>query len=237
MTPLWNWDAGNCAGMKTTPCTWTGFPPDSASRNLRPPSFFFWRPTQLDRVYPVGDGQALWIRFVLAPRSEREHWYLEFPFANLDRATLYARGADGTWQSRTAGDHVPVVDWPVPGRQPVLPLTLSSTQPTEHLLRIEHAFATSVPMMLTNEQQVLMRERVVTMGLGIYFGITLLGCVIALAAAVWMRDLASALFVPPTLLLGLSAASFAGINGWLLWPRHAAWNDLCRPLPCPRWRW
>ena len=37
-------------------------------------SFFFWRPTQLDRVYPVGDGQALWIRFVLAPRSEREHW-------------------------------------------------------------------------------------------------------------------------------------------------------------------
>ena len=189
-------------------------------------SFFFWRPTQLDRVYPVGDGQALWIRFVLAPRSEREHWYLEIPFANLDRATLYARGADGTWQSRTAGDHVPVVDWPVPGRQPVLPLTLSSTQPTEHLLRIEHAFATSVPMMLTNEHQVLMRERVVTMGLGIYFGITLLGCVMALAAAVWMRDLASALFVPPTLLLGLSAASFAGINGWLLWPRHAAWNDL-----------
>ena len=200
-------------------------------------SFFFWRPTQLDRVYPVGDGQALWIRFVLAPRSEREHWYLEIPFANLDRATLYARGADGTWQSRTAGDHVPVVDWSVPGRQPVLPLTLSSTQPTEHLLRIEHAFATSVPMMLTNEHQVLMRERVVTMGLGIYFGITLLGCVMALAAAVWMRDLASALFVPPTLLLGLSAASFAGINGWLLWPRHAAWNDLCRPLPCPRWRW
>ena len=130
-------------------------------------------------------------------------------FKALEEAVSFI-GADGTWQSRTAGDHVPVVDWPVPGRQPVLPLTLSSTQPTEHLLRIEHAFATSVPMMLTNEHQVLMRERVVTMGLGIYFGITLLGCVMALAAAVWMRDLASALLVPPTLLLGLSAASFAG---------------------------
>lgn len=44
MTPLWNWDAGNCAGMKTTPCTWTGFPPGSASRNPQLPSCFLWRP-------------------------------------------------------------------------------------------------------------------------------------------------------------------------------------------------
>lgn len=36
---LGRWD---CAGMKTTPCTWTGFPPDSASRNLQPPS---WLPS------------------------------------------------------------------------------------------------------------------------------------------------------------------------------------------------
>ncbi|QTD44889.1 sensor domain-containing diguanylate cyclase [Ottowia testudinis] len=185
-----------------------------------------WRPAGQDQVYPLGNGQTLWLRFVLAPQPGHAHWYAEIPLANLDHATLYARGADGRWRSHSAGDHLPVSDWAVPGRQPVLPLTTSDTAPVEHLLRIEHAFPTSVPLLLTEEHQLLMRERGVAMGLGVYFGITLLGCVIALAAAVWMRDVAAALFVPPTVLLGLSAASFAGVSGWLLWPRHAIWNDL-----------
>ena len=185
-----------------------------------------WQPTAADQVYPLGDGRALWIRFTVAPRPGQAHWYIEIPFANLDRATLYSRDATGRWQAQSAGDHIAVADWPVPGRQPVLPLPPSGAAPTEHLLRIEHAFATSVPVLLTGEHQLLRRERLVAMGLGVYFGLTLLGIVVALAAAAWMRDAASALFALPVLLLALSASSFAGVNGLLLWPRHPAWNDV-----------
>lgn len=184
-----------------------------------------WQPTRADTVYPLNDARALWIRFTVAPRPGHTHWYIEIPFANLDRASLYSLGANGQWQARHAGDRLPVAEWAVPGRQPLLPLEPSEGEPTEHLLRIAHAYPTSAPMLLTEEHQLLVRERLVSMGLGLYLGLTLLASAMALAAAVWMRDPASALFVPPTLLLGLCATSFAGLNGWLLWPHHATWND------------
>lgn len=184
-----------------------------------------WQRTSAEQVYPLRDGRALWIRFSVAPRPAGLHWYLEIPFANLNRATLYTREAGGGWRSHSAGDRLPVADWALPGRQPVLPLAPSPTQATEHLLRIEHAHPISVPILLTEEHQWLTRERLVALGLGAYIGLTLLAMVVALAAGLWMRDAASALFALPTLLLGLSAAGFAGLNGWLLWPRLAAWND------------
>ena len=184
-----------------------------------------WQPTQTDRIYPLGEGRAVWLRLRIAPRPTDTHWYLDIPFANLDRATLYTQDAAGQWRAHSAGDRLPVADWAVPGRQPVLPLALSSSLPTEHLLRIEHGYPTSVPILLTEEHQLLTRERLVALGLGVYVGLTLLAMVVALAAALWLRDAASALFVVPTLLLGLSASTFAGVSGWLLWPHQAIWND------------
>ena len=185
-----------------------------------------WQPLRPDQVLPLGGRAAVWMRFSMAPLPMHQHWYVEIPFASLNLVTLSSRGADGRWTTLRAGDRIAVADWAVPGRQPLLPLTLSAREVTQHWLRVQHAFPTSVPVFAVEEHQLLRRERLVSLGLGVYFGLTLLATVLTLAAAVWMRDSAAALFVLPALLLGLSAATFAGIGGWLLWPRHPGWADL-----------
>lgn len=186
-----------------------------------------WQRTESDHIYPLHTtDDKLWIRLQTAPIGPSDrHWYLEIPYANLDRATLFVQAADGQWTRQEAGDALPVASWPLPHRQPLLQLSPRPDAAVTHLLQIDHAIPTSVPILVTDEQQLLRRERTVSVGLGMYFGISALAILVALSNALRWRDLAFGLYALFTLLTALSAASFAGFAGFMLWPRHAAWNN------------
>ena len=185
-----------------------------------------WQATRSDHIFPLHTlADMVWIRFRTAPiGSTHWHWYLEIPYANLDRATLFIQADDGRWTQQDAGDALPVAEWPLPHRQPLLQLRPKADAPVVHLLRVDHANPTSVPVLVTEERQLLRRERNVSVGLGVYFGIAALAVLVALSSAWRGRDLAFVLYALFTLLTALSAASLSGFAGLVLWPRHAAWN-------------
>jgi len=74
-------------------------------------------PSTAEAVYSLGPKAALWqhYRFTVQAKSH-EQWVLEFPQPLLDRITVYQSSAGSKWTSLTAGDTVPVADWPAPGR-------------------------------------------------------------------------------------------------------------------------
>ncbi|MDO5693773.1 MAG: 7TM diverse intracellular signaling domain-containing protein [Pseudomonadota bacterium] len=185
-----------------------------------------WRPNQVNLIFPFrASNNAIWIRVQTAPVDEpHRHWYLEIPYANLDRATLFTQGANGQWTQQDAGDTLPVANWSLPHRQPLLQLQPQRDTPVTHLLRVAHGNPTSVPVLVTEERQLLRRERTVSLGLGLYMGVSALALLVAVVSALRWRDLAFGLYALFALLTALSAASLSGITGLLLWPRQAAWN-------------
>jgi len=85
-----------------------------------------WTPTRDNAIYPLATGKALWFRFTVPPAPDAERWYLEIPYPSVDRATLYTPDGAGQWAAQSAGDRLPVAEWPVPHRHPLLPVQVSA---------------------------------------------------------------------------------------------------------------
>jgi GGDEF domain-containing protein len=184
-----------------------------------------WAPTRPGHVYPLRTGQALWFRFTLTEADNNERWYLEIPQPAVDRVTLYTQDAQGRWISRTAGDRLAVAAWPLPHRHPLLPLQLAPRTEQRFFLRVENAHRFSAPLEFTSERELVRREQRSGLVLGIYFGLAGLSIVLALLAAVWLRDAAFGWYALTICLMGVSQASLTGVAGLHLWPHWPWWSD------------
>jgi len=185
-----------------------------------------WTPTQDGTIYPLTTGQSLWIRFTVPPAPDAERWYLEIPYPALDKATLYSLDNAGQWVPQSAGDTIPVANWPVPHRDPLLPVNVSAEVPRKYLLRIENPHSFSAPLSFVSESYLGQREQRTSLILGIYFGLAGLAVVLATLSAVSLRDAAYGLYALSVGLMALSQAAMTGIAGLHLWPHLAWWNDL-----------
>lgn len=191
-----------------------------------------WQPTQPGAVFPLSAGKALWIRFTVPPAPDAERWYLHIPYPAVNRVTLYSQDSAGQWQALTAGDHVPVADWPVPHRDPLLPLVVSAEEPRSYLLRVENSHSFGAPVSFVSESYLSRNEQRTSLILGIYFGLAGLAAVLSALSAVSLRDTAYGLYAVTVTLMALTQASLTGIAGLHLWPQAPAWNDLA-PLVLP----
>lgn len=191
-----------------------------------------WQPTRADAIYPLAAGRALWVRFTVPPLPDAERWYLEIPYASVNRVTLYARDSLGRWSPASAGDTLPAARWPVPHRHPVLPLAIASERAQQHLLRVENPFAFGVPLAFVSESRLSLHEQRTSLVLGIYFGLAGLAATLAALSAISLRDPAYGLYALSVALMGLAQAAMTGIGGLHLWPRSPAWNDMS-PLVLP----
>ena len=185
-----------------------------------------WQATSRHLVYPVSSGQAVWVRMNVPPAPEADRWYLEVPYAALDRASLYSPDGAGQWNGQSAGDLIAVSQWPVPHRYPLLPIAVSAQVPTQYLLRLENGHAFSAPLQFISEGYLSHTEQGVSLMLGIFFGLTGLAALISALSAVWLRDIAYGLYALSVTLLGLTQACVTGIAGLHLWPNSPWWNDL-----------
>ncbi len=184
-----------------------------------------WQPTAAGAVYPLRPGAALWLRFVLAESDHSERWYLEVPYGGVNRVTLYT-GPGGTAAPLEAGDSLAVAQWPLPHRHPLLPLELSPGQSHTFWLRVENSHAFGAPLLFTSERALLREEQRGNLGIGIFFGLAGLAVLLAIPAAVWLRDRAIGWFAVMVTLAALSQASLTGIGGLHLWPHLVWWNDM-----------
>ena len=185
-----------------------------------------WQPLASMGNAPLRAGQTLWVRFAVPPTQQAELRYLKVPYSSVDRVTLYARDALGQWVPRqTAGDLVPVSQWPVPHRYPLLPVATSADSATLYLLRVQNMHGFSVPLEFAAESQVNRADQRVALVLGAFFGLAGLACVISLLSAVSLRDSTYALYAVSVLLMALTQAAMTGMAGLHLWPDAPVWND------------
>ena len=185
-----------------------------------------WQPTRAPAIYALRSGQVLWVRFTVPPAPDNERWYLEIPYASVDRASLYTYDSAGQWNEQRAGDLVAVSDWPVPHRHPLLPIVVSAEEPRKYLLRIENAHSFAAPLAFVSESYLYRSEQRVSLILGIYFGLAGLAVMLSALSAVSLRDTAYGLYGLSVALMGLTQASMTGIAGLHLWPGLPAWNDI-----------
>lgn len=184
-----------------------------------------WQPTLVRGIYPLKAGQALWIRFTVPPAPDSERWLIEIPYAALDRASLYTMDLAGAWLEQRVGDLTPVNQWPTPHRHPLLTVNFNAEEPTHYLLRIENAQGFSAPIRFIDTGHLLRGEQRVSLFLGFYLGLAILGCVGGLAGAWWLRDRAYLYFGVCSALIGLTQAAITGVGGLHLWPNAPRWTD------------
>jgi GGDEF domain-containing protein len=184
-----------------------------------------WQPTRDHAIIALKPAQALWIRFTIPPAPDSERWYVEIPYASVDRASLYTRDSIGQWNEQRAGDLVAVSDWPVPHRHPLMPVMVSAEEPRTYLLRIENAQSFSAPLTFVSESYLYRSEQRVSLILGIYFGLAGLAVMLSLLSALSLRDTAYGLYGLSVALMAVTQASMTGIAGLHLWPTLPGWND------------
>jgi GGDEF domain-containing protein len=185
-----------------------------------------WAPTADGAIYPLHSGRALWFRFTLAELDDSDRWYLEIPYPHVNLATLYASDRLGQWVPLSAGDSLPVAEWPLPHRHPLLPLLLSPGTPQQFYVRILNPHSFSAPLRFTSERQLIRQEQRTALVLGLFFGLAGLTVVLAAVAAISLRDVAFGLYSLTVVLLTLTQASLTGVSGLHLWPRLPWWNDV-----------
>jgi two-component system, sensor histidine kinase LadS len=159
-----------------------------------------------------------------APDAER--WYLEIPYPSVNQVTLLTEDSVGKWTGQSAGDTIPVADWPVPHRYPLMPIQVSAEEPRKYILRVENPHSFSAPLSFVSESYLGRHEQRTSLILGIYFGLAGLAAVVGVLSAISLRDNAYGLYAVSVALMGLSQAAMTGIAGLHLWPRWPGWNDL-----------
>ncbi|MGA8786052.1 MAG: 7TM diverse intracellular signaling domain-containing protein, partial [Polaromonas sp.] len=185
-----------------------------------------WQTTDANAIYPVTSGYALWVRLTVPPAPDAERWYLEVPYPNIDRASLYTQDGAGQWNEQRAGDLIAVSQWPVPHRHPLLPIALSAEVPTKYLLRLENGHAFSANLQFISEGRLSYAEQRISLILGIFFGLTGLAALVSVLGALSLRDSAYGFYALCVTLMGLTQASVTGIAGLHLWPNSPGWSDI-----------
>ena len=184
-----------------------------------------WKPTPPSGIYPLRSRQALWVRFSVPPPLDRQRWLVEIPYPALDRASLYTPDPSGQWTEQRAGDLTPVNQWDTPHRYPLMLLRFNADMPTQYLMRIENAQGFSAPIRFVSARYVLREEQRVSIFLGAYFGMAVLGCLVGVVGVLWLQDSAYFSYGLCAVLIGLTQAVSSGVAGLLLWPNSAYWAD------------
>lgn len=184
-----------------------------------------WRRSVPGEIHRVGRDTAFWLRFTLHAADPTERWYLEVPFPAVDRVTLFTRDARGGWGREIAGDWIAVADWPVPYRHPVLPVALSSGEPTVFLLKVENRANFSAPLRLLTESHLADEGSLITLVLGMYFGLALLAIVFSLGGAILLRERTHVFYAMSVASMALVQAAMTGLGGVHLWPEWPWWNE------------
>ncbi|MBC7609622.1 MAG: diguanylate cyclase [Polaromonas sp.] len=184
-----------------------------------------WEALPARGIYPLKPGQALWIRFTVPRARNQDRWLLDIPYPALDRASLYTFDKTGLWTEQRAGDLTPVNRWSTPHRHPLLVMKYTPDESTQYLLRLENAQGFSAPIRFVSSRYVLRDEQMISLFLGFYFGLAILGSAIGLIGVVWLKDRAYMYYGMCSALVGLTLAAITGVAALHLWPDSGYWAD------------
>lgn len=179
---------------------------------------------------PAGSSGALWLHLRLTRGiNERQDWLLDFPMPSLDHVTVYQQEGTG-WRAETAGDTLPVAQWPEPGRHPAFRLDLPHGQMRDVFVRVRHATPANIPLRLSSTAVHAQRIQVEYLGLGSTFGALVLLIAACLAQAWLYRDRIYLWYSAYAAIATLTVAAYTGLAAHLLWPAFGLLGDAPQPM-------
>ena len=184
-----------------------------------------WKTTPERGIYPLKPQQSLWIRFTVPAAPDGERWVLEIPYPALDHVELFTLQASGQITVQQAGDLLAVNRWVTPHRHAIMAISFNPAQATQYLLRLDNAQGFSAPIRFTSARFLLRSEQKMSLFLGFYFGMAVLGFGIGLIGALWLRDRAYLYYAASSAMLGLTLATITGAAALHLWPESPNWAD------------
>ena len=170
---------------------------------------------------------ALWLRFDAVISSPATHWRLMVPLPGVDDVMLSYRDTSGKWVRQQAGSSQAMSSWPQAGRYPVFSLAQEANQnAVRYYIRIHHSrvpFST-LPVVVSDMQLINSRQAEHLL-LGIYFGLTALVILLALANAVAYRDAGFGTYAAYVAMFAGAQGTFTGVAGLYWWPHWPSLNN------------
>jgi signal transduction histidine kinase len=162
---------------------------------------------------------TMWARFAIDDaRTRGESLVLEQAYAQSDIVRVYA----GDAPPMTSGDHVPIEDWPILGREPAFRLPPGTR---EVIVELRGGMTKQLPLSLFSERRFADHRTKDTFAQGLYFGAVLGLALYNLALFLSARIRAYGLYAAAMLAYAVSQAAIHGVGHRLLWGAHPGWSD------------
>jgi two-component system, sensor histidine kinase LadS len=169
-------------------------------------------------ILPTAPDRDVWLQFALPASEEAQTWFVRIPRLQVERVTLYFQHHDGKWFSQTAGENVPMNEWPVATRNPSFAIHTHDEHPSAYYLKLEHRVPiTEHPQLISPSDYIDGANRVGNLtGLmfGVFGGLTVIG----FGAARLNRNKHFAWFAAFVLMILFSQLISIGYANQRFWP-------------------
>jgi two-component system, sensor histidine kinase LadS len=182
-----------------------------------------WQSFEPRKTYSTNQSTALWVRVQLAVSAPPNGWSIKIPKPYLDRIELYLPGTSSAWTVQAAGDQVAHTSWPVRALHPQF--LLPALPVGEHTIFVKfiNSVSFNTELQLLNAQDSVADSMEHSMlSIGIVVLVLFMAFISACMAWVY-RDTAYAWYSLYALSAALTAASYAGLGSYFLWPDATYW--------------
>lgn len=177
---------------------------------------------------------AYWFKVDVVNESGLKELLLEINFSPLDQVDFYTRDSLGTWITKEAGDHHPILIRDAMHRHPVFELTSEQGQKHEIFIRVETTSSVQLPVILWTPDVFNRASFHIQLINGMFYGAMLLMTLYQLFLFFSVRDKITFYYMLTLLAMTNIVAFFQGYNFLYLHPRIPELNTvlaiICGPL-------
>ncbi len=182
-----------------------------------------WQNFDPHKSYPLDASTALWIELQLSVKAPAAGWSVKLPKPFTDRVELHIPNTDGRWLVQAAGDQIAQTAWPVHGLHPQFLLPNLAVGTTTVLVRVTSAVPVSFELQILSQKQAQSDNLDHFLRSGLVLALMLCMAFISACLALIYRDKAYAYYSVYALLAIMTASSYSGWGGYLLWPEATQW--------------
>jgi two-component system, sensor histidine kinase LadS len=180
---------------------------------------------QQETMFDLRPQDQLWVRLDIDRKNASvEHLLLWIPLPLIDSVTLYQKMPEGNWRVLKAGDHIPVANWPEPGRYPRFPIDLTADTSSVYL-QVQGSTPVSLPIYLGSPVQAQAADRLGSLGLGVMIGVLLTLVLMCVVTAYTYKDRLYLLYSLYVLMMILAVGAYTGLAAYLIWDQSPVWAD------------
>jgi two-component system, sensor histidine kinase LadS len=178
-----------------------------------------------DKTYRLSEDNRLWLRLDVQRSSKVPAiWVLSVPLPFIDRVTLYQPHANGGFNALSAGDRIPVAQWPERARYPLFRISLPEGTQTLYV-QIQGSTAAHIPVVMASEAEANSDTQISYLGLGLVFGLLLLMVLVCGLQGYAYKDRIYALYGVYVLMVIVAIACYNGLAAQYLWDESPVWAD------------